>query len=666
MFRKRLESFNSCVVANGKVYLIILTALIFLLALHSIFWVIPGILLIFGFYWFFNNQASRQRQEIESLLDSIIADLERSTFYALENLPTAATIFDDRGGFVWGNTAAKSLLKITDKATFTLDKLSPELHINRLEEESGHRIINMQDKILHVDYRVTVPSELSGKIYILYIHDITAIEEFKANYERSRPVIGFVQIDNLNDVSQGMTDGQRSALMSEVGLIISEWIAAFNGIGKQYTDDTYFLVFEKQQLLHLVEQKFDVLDKVRDVKEGNKVPVTLSIGVATDEDTLNLVSQKAYSCLDLALGRGGDQAAISLNGAVQFFGGKSAATEKSTRVRARIVSQSIADLIKESDNIFVMGHVNEDYDSIGSALGVAKIASLANKPVHIIISGKSTSLKKCESSLMEYKDFGDMFISAAKAKDYLTENSLLILVDFHRPSLAAGPTLLEQLPRKVIIDHHRRAEDIFKDTLICYLEPSASSTSELVTELLFYYNERPDLSRFEASMLYAGIALDTKSFFVQTGARTFEAAAMLRRAGADPGIVRQLFSDDFATTKARAEIVAHAEQLFDSVLISVASMHNMVGASVAIAQAADYMLLTKGITCSVVIADIDEENTIISARSNGKVNVQVVLEAIGGGGHQTVAGVQLKNINVAEIKEKIIALIEAQIKETEE
>lgn len=666
MFRKRLESFNSCVVANGKVYLIILTILIFLLALHSIFWIVPGIVLIFGFYWFFNNQSVRQRHEVENLLDSIIIDLEKSTFYALENLPTAAAIFDYKGNFVWGNKAAKELLKTKDKAAFSLDKLSPELHINKLDEMQGRKLIHVQDNTLLIDYKTVTPSEIAGKLYILYIQDVTAIEQFKKSHERSRPVIAYVQIDNLSDVSQGMTDGHRRALMSEVNLVVSEWITAFNGIGKQYSDDTYFLTFEKHQLLQLIEQKFDVLDKVREIKEGNKVPVTLSIGMATDEDTLNLVSQKAYSCLDLALGRGGDQAAISLNGAIQFFGGKSAATEKNTRVRARIVSQSIADLIKESDNILVMGHSNEDYDSIGSALGIAKMAKLANKPVHIVVSGKSTSLKKCETSLSEYKDFSNIFISPAKAKESLTDSSLLILVDFHRPSLAAGSALLELLPRKVIIDHHRRAEDILKDTLICYLEPSASSTSELVTELLFYYNERPDLSRFEASMLYAGIALDTKNFFVQTGARTFEAAAVLRRAGADPGIVRQLFSDDFATTKARAEVITNAELWFDSVLISVTNMYNMPNASVAIAQAADYMLLTKGITCSVVIANIDEETTIVSARSNGKVNVQVVLEAIGGGGHQTVAGVQLKNINIADVKEKIVALVEAQIKETEE
>lgn len=666
MFRKRLASFNSCVAANGKVYLIILTLLVFLLALHSIFWVVPGILLIFGFYWFFNNQAAKQRQEIESLLESIVADLEKSTFYALESMPSGAAIFDYKGSFVWANNALKALITIPNKDDFTLDKISPELHINKLGEEAVSKIIHYEDKILSVCYKTMTPSELSGKIYVLYVQDITAEELFREHYEHGRLVIGYVQIDNLSDVSQGMSDAQRSALMSEVNLLISEWISAFNGIGKQYADDTYFLTFEKHQLLKLIEQKFDVLDKVREVKEGNKVPVTLSIGVATDEDNINLTSQKAHSCLDLALGRGGDQAAISIGGSVQFFGGKSAATEKNTRVRARIVSQSIVDLIKESDQVFVMGHMNEDYDSIGSALGLAKMAKLANKPVHIVISSKSASLTKCATSLPEYKDIKELFISEIQAKDKITESSLLILVDFHRPSLAAGPALLDLLPRKVIIDHHRRAEDIIKDTLICYLEPSASSTSELATELVFYYNERPDLSRIEASLLYAGIALDTKSFFVQTGARTFEAAALLRRAGADPGIVRQLFSDDYITTKSRSEIIANAELLFDSVLISVTTMQNTPNASIAIAQAADYMLLTKGISCSVVIANLDEENTVISARSNGKVNVQVVLEAIGGGGHQTVAGVQLKNINVAEIKEKIITMIEAQLKETEE
>lgn len=664
MFRKRLLPFNKFFSTNRKLYLTVVLFLVLLLSLlHSLFWIIPGALLLLALHWILSRQLQKQNSAIENYMDTLVMELEKSTFHALSHLPMPTSIFDYKGDFIWANTAFKSLIgEDADLSSLTSDKIAAELHINRITAD-GKKLIPYKDKVFQIHHKTIQPTEDDKKFLLLYLQDVSSLEKLKHDYDNEKLAIAYVQIDNLADVTQGMTDGQHNTIIGEIGIIIADWISDLHGVCKQITDDTYFVALSKQDLQIPIDLKFDILDKVREIRVGNKVAPTLSIGMATGETNISATSQKAQSCLDLALGRGGDQVVLSIEGANHFFGGKSITLEKNTRVRSRIVAQSIRDLMNESDAVFVMGHANEDYDSLGAALGVAKMAKLIKKPVYIIYSDRGIAFAKCAELKNEYKDFEHLFITAPQAKDKITNNSILFLVDHHRPSLSASTSMLEMFDKKVIIDHHRRAEDIVKDCLLIYLEPAASSTAELVTELLFYFADKPDLSRFEASVLYAGIVLDTKNFIVQTGSRTFEAAATLRRSGADPGLVKQLFSEDFAITKARADIIAKAEKYSGGFLLAVSSLTNLPEATVAIAQAADYLLLTYGATCSVVIATIDAETVVVSARSQGLINMQLVMEEIGGGGHHSVAGVQLKNVNVNELKIKIIGLVKKQMEE---
>ncbi len=667
MFRKRLLPINSFFSTNNRISLIIILALVLLLSfLHSMFWLLPGTFLLLALHLIFLRQTKKNRSKMENYMDSLVVDLEKSTFLALTNLPMSTIIFNHKGDFVWSNDAFKSLFgEDNDISSLTPDQISPELHINRIVAD-GYKLVPYKDKIFRIHYKTIHSEDVDNKFLLLYLQNVTLLEKLKQDYDNEKTALAYVQIDNLTDVTQGMTDGQRSTVIGEIGIVIADCVSDMHGLCKQITDDTYLVALSKLELQTLIDRKFDILDRVRDIHEGNKISPTLSIGMATGEENISATSQKAQSCLDLALGRGGDQAVLSVDGATQFFGGKTISLEKNTRVRSRIVAQSIRDLINDSDTIFVMGHANEDFDSIGAAIGVAKMAKLLKKEVYIISSGRSVALDKCTTLKNEYKDFAPLFINATTAKEKLTDNTLLFLVDYHRQQLAAAPNLVDAISKKVIIDHHRRAEDIIKDCLLVYLEPSASSTCELVTELLFYFSDRPDLTRFEASLLYAGIVLDTKNFIVQTGARTFEAVATLRRSGADPALVKQLFSEDFNITKMRADIISKAEPLSGGLLLSVANLTNMIGASVAIAQAADFLLLTNNATCSVVIAKVDEETTVVSARSQGLVNMQLVMEEIGGGGHHAVAGVQLKNANIPELKNKIVEMIQKQMEENKE
>ena len=408
------------------------------------------------------------------------------------------------------------------------------------------------------------------------------------------------------------------------------------------------------------------MDKVREIKVGNKIPPTISISIACEEKTLQLLGQKAQSGLDLALGRGGDQAVVAVAGEMQFFGGKNLVQAKSTRVRARIVAQALHELMLSSDKIIVMGHVNEDYDSLGAAIGVAKMAFSLSKEAYIVASGQGYSLDKMKE-LAEENDavYSSIIIDGQAALDRITPKTLLILVDHHRAMLSASQEVLCAISKKVIIDHHRRAEDLIKNSTLLYLEPLSSSTSELVAELISYFDDNLLLNASEASALYAGIVVDTKNFAVQTGERTFEAAAFLRRNGADPSLVHRLFRDERTTVMQKAKLVAEARAPLPGLVVSVYEEAPVSDTtSIIMAQAADELVTMSDVFVSVVMAET-ESGLLVSARSDGSVNVQVIMEELGGGGHQTVAGVQLKGVKAADIEDQIIELARKQIEERE-
>ena len=468
-------------------------------------------------------------------------------------------------------------------------------------------------------------------------------------------VICFIQIDNLEDVLQGLDETQRNALQSETHQHLLAWAARLNGFLRKHSEDTYMGFFSRPDLDRMIGEKFDILDEVRALRVGNKIPVTLSMGVAASGATMSERGQKAQTGLDLALGRGGDQAAVYVNDEVQFYGGKAKVMEKNTRVKARVVAHAIRELMQEAGDVLVMGHEGEDFDSLGAAMGVARMAARLGKPVHIVVGAVAFSFAKLQELLPDYEEYSDLFLTADAALKQVTPKTLLFVVDTHRVFLTAAPQLIDRVERRVVIDHHRRSEDFIPSPMIVYLEPSASSTSELVTELLFYFDEKTELTRLEASALFAGIVVDTKNFAVQTGVRTFEAAAFLRRSGADPAIVRHLFRVDMENLKLRAAILAGSQSLPGGVVIATCP-GDVKNGQIVSAQAADTMLTIEGVRVSFVLCPT-EDGVSISARSDGDVNVQVIMEAFGGGGHQTVAGAQLDGVDVAEARRRLEAVI---------
>ena len=379
----------------------------------------------------------------------------------------------------------------------------------------------------------------------------------------------------------------------------------------------------------------------------------------------NELADKARAGLDLALGRGGDQVVVyEEDGSPHFYGGKTRSVEKNTRVRARVVAQAIRELIDTSDCVLIMGHEREDYDSIGAAVGVAHMARLVGKPVHIVVSKQTDAICRLEKQILDVPAFKDLLISSETAQDVCNSQTLLFIVDTHRPDMTVSPELIEKTDRRVVIDHHRRSSDFIKKPLLTYTEPSSSSTSELVTELLQYYQEDIELAKIEATALYAGIIVDTKNFAVQTGVRTFDAAAYLRRSGADPEIVRELFSFDFDTVRDRARILADAKIADGVAMASCPS--GLQNASIIAAQIADTLINIDNVSASFTFYELTSDCIGVSARSKGDINVQLVMEALGGGGHRTVAGAQLKGRSLTEAQGDVMTALHELINKSKE
>jgi len=467
-------------------------------------------------------------------------------------------------------------------------------------------------------------------------------------------------------VLQGLSEAQRTSIVFEVNRLLDEWSHNIGGFLRRVSDDLYIIVMERQSLDRALAEKFDILDKVRALSGANKFPVTLSFGiaVASSATTMSQLGEQAQAGLDLALGRGGDQVAVQIDSKTQFYGGKAKAVEKHTRVKARVVAHAINEIIENSDEVFIMGHHNEDFDCFGASMGVAKMARQLGKPVHIILSDMNEGVDKFMEMLKDKKEYADLFISAKEFTTIVAINPVLFIVDTHIPHLVAGPELLERVDQKIIIDHHRRSEQFIENPLLIYIEPASSSTSELVTELLMYFSEELVLTRMDATALYSGIVVDTKNFAVQTGVRTFDAAAYLRRSGADPVMVRHLFRTDYETNLAKARATA-GSKFFEGGLIVAACPENTLNIQTIAAQVADSLLRIESVRMSIVLFQLKPDTVGISARSTGEINVQVIMESFGGGGHQNVAGAQVKGETLEAVEKRAIDLSLKYIEEND-
>lgn len=619
--------------------------------------------------FFARERCINRSEEFEHYCHMVISNVNQVANYALEQLPQIVIMVDKDKRIHWFNKELEKHISIEPTYNMSMLDIWPELDIDALWGRSGRTTFvhdNVHYKLLH---RPVPTKESACGMMALYIQDDSALEILKRVHADSRTTFMYIQIDNYADILQGLNDAEQNALLFETNKAITDWVTHLDGFLRKISNDLYIAVIEKRNLQTAVDEKFSLLDQVKTLHNPVRhLSVTLSIGIAVaDRQTLNQLGAKAYSMLEMALGRGGDQAAVLQKNTTNFYGGKTKAVEKYTRVKARIMSNSLYEIIQESDEVFIMGHHNEDFDALGAAMGVSRMARYLKKPVHIVLSDLQTGISKFTDTIRAKENYADLFLSATRLSNtnISAEKPVLFVVDTHIPHLTAAPELLDRIKDVIVIDHHRRSANFIKNTRLTYSEPAASSTSEMVTELLIYFGEDLNLPRTEATALYAGILLDTKNFAVQTGVRTFDAAAYLRRCGADPFSVRQLFRSDFDTEQIKAKAVARS-QLLDNGLIITACPDTVPNIQVIAAQVADSMLSIEEVSASIVVFQLNQNTVGISARSDGSINVQVIMEYFKGGGHQTVAGAQIKDVDLDTIYKEVLTRTKLFIKENEQ
>ena len=605
-------------------------------------------------------------EEFDHYCHTVISNVNSVANYALEQMPQIILMTDQAGRVQWFNKELEKHIDTEPAYNMAVSDFWPELDLETIWGRTGTLVFVHENIHYHTIHRPVATKESACGLMALYIQDASALEILKRIHADSRTTLMYVQIDNYNDVLQGLNDTEQNSLIFETNKAITDWVNHLEGFLRKVSDDLYIVVMEQRNLDTALEEKFDILDKVRTLQNPVRhLSVTLSIGVAVAESqTINQLGGKSYSMLEMALGRGGDQVAVLQRGKTNFYGGKTKAVEKYTRVKARIISNSIHEIIQESDEVFIMGHQNEDFDALGAALGVSRMARQLKKPVHIILSDFNTGISKFTEGLKAKEGYSEMFLPASRLINITAEKPVLFVVDTHIPHLTASPDLLDRIKDIVVIDHHRRSSNFIKNARLTYSEPATSSTSELVTELLYYFNEDMNLPRLEATALYAGILVDTKNFAVQTGVRTFDAAAYLRRCGADPIVVRQMFRSDFETEQAKAKAKARAQMLPNGLIITKCA-DELPNIQVIAAQVADSLLRIEGANASMVVFQLSPDTVGISARSTGAINVQVIMEQFGGGGHQNVAGAQITGTSLEDVYNNVIKATQLFIEENE-
>lgn len=649
---------------NEKIFLV--TLFLLLVVIGCLNWML-GLLtaiVIIGFVIVIEKNDYKQERILLNYLDELSAGVEAGTIYAVKNLPLGISLMDEKRQFVWANGVFRSWLKADIEEDNLFKDVFSGVRISKIWGKTGWFDYSLDEEYYRVFYKFIPPSKENGAAFMaFYLVDRTAMQQQIQACKEAMPVFGLIRVDNVAEATQNMTDVEKSNILSEVDeVILSEFISR-DAFIKRYSSTEFVICMSRKALKDCMNDNFNILDKVRDIHTVNRIPVTISIGIVKCEGTFAKQFELAQTALDLALGRGGDQAIVRMDKDVKAFGGRSSTSVSSTRVRVRVVAQALREIIQESDRVFVMGHGHEDYDAIGAAVGVTHLAKASGKPVNIVLSAYEDTSHKMINALDADKEMGPMLMTEKTALNIITDKSVLFIVDTHVPQVVAAPELLRAAKKRVVIDHHRRNASIISPTLLTYMEPSASSASELVSELIQYYGGDRDLTTLEASCLYAGLIVDTKNFSVQTSVRTFDAASFLRRSGADAKLVRALFAVNVETVRIKSEIMAHLKTV-DGYMVFAECPAGTEQAQIIAGQVADYLVTVEGIHASFLFYHVEEGVTSISARSDGTVNVQVVMEALGGGGHLTVSGAQISgNMTIEAATQKIVEEVRKQIKE---
>jgi len=640
---------------------------------------IPLVFLIFILAYKYGMKGHNKRiAYFSDYMNKVVNNLESTNHHIVAHMQVGLAVFGNHARLQWYNEKFKKIVSKEQISGMVLESLLP-LQSNAFDEltakESGRRIIFIGEKIYSMEHRrltktqqtpTGIVNSLEG--LAIYLYDNTKFVELQKKYANEKLALCSIRFDNYEEVCRSMSDSGIIALNGAVSGMLTKWVSQNNGFIVNMSNELSLVGFTHKDLGTVIKSKFSILDDIHGINAGGRMSPTLSIGIATIADSLNELLDKSQEALDLALNRGGDQAVVDNDGHLSYFGATGAVVAKATRVRARIMAQALREYMEKAENIIVMGHTKEDFDSIGSCVGIATMAKFLEKPVNIAVgslSGEIIRSRKSWSSAGINNDFEKLtVVGKDNCLELVTPNTLLILVDHHRQQISSIPELVDAVTTKIVIDHHRRSEDIIPNLPLLYQEPSSSSTSELITELFAYFDEDIELTSMEATCLYNGILLDTKKFTVQTSERTFEAAALLRRSGANLTISNDLFANNLHDLQQKSLLLSTVTTpLKDFAIIINENKDRDPRATVLAAQTSDELICSLGVHGAAVLTQYDDV-IHISARSDGSIyNVQVIMEALGGGGHQLSAACQIKNKTMSEVKTLLLEEIKKQLED---
>ena len=595
----------------------------------------------------------------------------------MKNFALPYALLDAEGKILWMNDEFLYLTGKDQKYRKFIGNIFPEVTTNKLPmpEEVRDLEIAYQDHDFRLNMRrVEIDELLDGsqiidadaeKNYLIaaYLFDETELKKYMRKNKDEQLVTGLLYLDNYEEALESVEEVRSSLLIALIDRKINKYFAVIDGVVKKLEKDKYFLVMRRKSLEQLKEKKFNILEEVKSVNIGNEMAVTISIGIGINADSFAHTSEAARIAMELALGRGGDQVVIKEGNNITYFGGKSQMMEKTTRVKARVKAHALKEFMSSKDKIVVMGHKITDVDSFGAAIGIYRAARTLEKKAYIVINNPTSSIRPLMDGFLHSQDYDSrMFVTSHEAKEIVDDNTVVVVVDTNRPSYTECEDLLYMTKTIVVLDHHRQNKDIIQNAVLSYIEPYASSACEMVAEILQYFSDGIRIRNIEADSLYAGIMIDTNNFLTKTGVRTFEAAAFLRRCGADVTRVRKMFREHVEDYRAKGEAIRNAELFRDHFAISVCPSEGLDSPTVVGAQAANELLNIIGVKASFVLTDY--RNTIyISARSIDEINVQIVMERLGGGGHLNIAGAQLEHYSIAEARDVLKQTLQKMLDE---
>ena len=596
----------------------------------------------------------------------------------LKELSVPYALLMEDGRILWVNDEFNAIFEGEGKVAGSLAKYIPEINRSLFPKEEGQKVqreVRYEDREYLAELRkisvkgfsdseqlMEMPKEQE---YFIAVHmqDVTERNEYIRANEEQRLVAGMLYIDNYDEVIESVEEVRQSLLLALIDRKINQYFMKVNGIVKKVETDKYFVVVKKKDFKKLEEDRFSLLEDVKSVSVGNKIPATLSMGLGLSSDSYSQSYNYARVAIDQALARGGDQAVIKDCNGITYYGGKREMSYKNTRVKARVKAEALREYMMTSGNILVMGHTMTDVDSLGAAIGIYRAAEAIGKKAHIVLNKPTNSIRSVYEDYINNPDYPeDMFIGSSEAKDLMNNNSMVIVVDTNRPQMTECPELLQMTKTIVVLDHHRQSSDNIDNAMLSYIEPYASSACEMVSEILQYIDEDVKIPPLEASSMYAGMMIDTNNFTNRTGVRTFEAAAFLRRCGADIPYVRKIFRDDMDSYRAKASIISNAEVYRQQFAIAKGQNLRVDSPTIIGAQAANELLDIEGIRASFVLT-VYQGRIYVSARSIDEVNVQIIMERLGGGGHMNASGAQFDHTNMEEAVNCVKAQIDRMIEE---